>query len=508
MLGKISMSENRLLLVKRIVVVGLIIAMALGLRLYQLGHENFWMDEIYQVKVASQSLRDIVLNYNLQVVPGSGKKDQAPLSFIVTHFFVSSEDTERMARLPSAIFGTLGVLALFVIGCQLFSYRVALLATVFLAISPLHLWYSQEARWYAQWGFITTLSYIALVYSCRTDRTTSWIIYGLTLILNVYTFIYSIVISASQVISLTLIYFLQKDKQPSLLRFLSVHFLVICVSLPVLWVTINRLDNTTGWLRSVGLGELPYTFFAYTAGFSVGPTLHELHALPSITDIVTGYPIILIFAAVFFPVMVLGALKVIKKPIALAFLLPWFLGLPVLSFFIAILSNVAYQVRYTFASLPAFALILAIGIFSVKSRMLRGGCIFAIVFCNIFALSNFYWDGRYNKEDIRAAMVYINKSKTNAASVFSLGPILRSVQYYGKNLNIVRVGINECNEKINWKEPEQSTEVHDINAVWVIASRDWENCSAAYLNSLSKSYVVTDHQRFTGVNLWLLKSSE
>jgi len=117
------MSGTHLFTFKRTVAIGLVIGIALSLRFYRLGRENFWGDEIYQIQVASQNIQDIVLNYKPYV--GLGKKDQAPFLFLVTHFFVSPENPEWMARLPSAVFGTLEVLVSFIFGAQLFSYRIA-----------------------------------------------------------------------------------------------------------------------------------------------------------------------------------------------------------------------------------------------------------------------------------------------------------------------------------------------------------------------------------------------
>src|SRR5262249_43603501 len=140
----------------------LILIVALGLRLYQLGRANFWIDEVSSIEVAAQPFRDIVLNYRPGHHPWRGA-EQAPLALVVMHFFLSPEVSAASARLPSALIGTLSVLALFWFTRRLLSTGVALLAALLLALSPLHVWYSQEARWYAQWLLLTILSYWALL---------------------------------------------------------------------------------------------------------------------------------------------------------------------------------------------------------------------------------------------------------------------------------------------------------------------------------------------------------
>ena len=159
--------------VRRVALVVLVLALAVCLRFYRLGEENFWIDEVNQVEVASQSVSDILGNYHPSAERVQQGRwllrtwEQAPLSVLITHLFMSDESAEFHARVPSLIFGSLGVLGLFAFARLFVSFATALLAMTLLAISPLDIWYSQEARWYAQWSFVTTLSYIALVLAGR-----------------------------------------------------------------------------------------------------------------------------------------------------------------------------------------------------------------------------------------------------------------------------------------------------------------------------------------------------
>jgi mannosyltransferase len=498
------MSNSWSLRLRKAVLIGLVIALALGLRLYRLGHENFWIDEVYQVQVASQSLSDLILNFNPRA--DRRHRDQAPLSFLITHFFVSSEDTERTARLPSAFFGTLGVLALFVFSLQLFSYRVALLAALFLALSPLHLWYSQEARWYAQWSLITTLSYVALLHVYRTRGVASWVSYGVCTLFNIYTFVYSFLIIALQAISAWWLHRQRGELRRFLRKFVLVHFLVACAATPVLWLIFDYIGVPQGTPRPATAAELPYTFFAYAAGFSSGPPLRYLRSLPNVIGIITDYPIILVFFAVFLPIFSFGIHRVIQTPLAPALLLSWLFGLPILVFLIGPLSHVTYQVRYTFASLPAFDLILAVGALSLKPKIIRWSAIGAVLLCSAFSVANFYWNARYNKEDVRAAVAYINARAFDTKQVISIGQIRSAAEYYGTKLNIV--AMDRCDIPTDRADFLRKAGIYSSKTVWILVGRDWDNQAVACLGRLSQSYAAIDHQSFTGVELWLLKLCE
>src|SRR5262249_26629503 len=144
----------------------LLTGIAAVLRFYRLGAESFWIDEVWTVQVAAQRLAGIVANYDPRV--DLVLRDQAPLAFLLEHFFITPEASEWYARLPSAVFGILGVLAVFRVGRELLPHPGPLLAAAFLALSPLHVWYSQEVRWYAQWTLLMTLSYGALMSAWKT----------------------------------------------------------------------------------------------------------------------------------------------------------------------------------------------------------------------------------------------------------------------------------------------------------------------------------------------------
>jgi mannosyltransferase len=500
------MAHKMYSLFRKAIPIGVVMTLALGLRLYHLGHDNFWFDEIWQMRVASHSVSDIMGNY-MTFSPRTKpqESDQAPLSLLVTHLFLASNDTEWHVRLPSAIFGTLGVLALFLFGSQLFSYRVALLAAVFLALSPLHIWYSQEGRWYAQWSLITTLSYMLLLHARRTKRAASWVSYGFLTLLNIYTFIFSFFVMVSQTISVWWSHRLDRGPRWFLLKFVLGLLLSVCAAAPVLWRTINLHDASTGTPRPATLLALPYTFFAYAAGFSSGPTLGQLHGLPGVYRLVTAYPTIFLFFLVFLPIFALGIWGVVRDPVVSAFLLPWLFGPPMLAFLMGVLTNVTYQVRYTFASLPAFVLILVLGALSLKPKIIRSGVISMILLCSASSMTNFYWDGRYNREDVRTAVAYINTGPLEARRVISVGQIDSVVKYYAPKLNIAV--IDRCSVEAD-REDSLRKANSNSQLIWVIVGRDWNNSAEACLGRLSESYSVIDKQSFTGIELWLLKERQ
>jgi uncharacterized membrane protein len=405
------------------------------------------------------------------------------------------------------MFGTLEVLVLFIFGTRLFSFNVGLLAALFLALSPLHLWYSQEARWYAQWSFMTTCSYLALLYVWRNNRATSWIYYGLATTLNVYTFIYSWLVIAMQTLGIWFSRGVREAPRRFLVRMFAVQALAAGAALPILWLTLHRLDSASGTPRHIGLGDLPYTFFAYAAGFSAGPAVAELHALPSMLNVLAGYPMTLVFFVIYFPAIILGVRKALRDRLATALVLPWLFGLPGLVYLVASATKLTYEVRYSFPSVPAFVLILSCGVLSLQSKIGKVGLMSAILLCSLLSISNFYWNTRYDKEHVRAALARIKASDADNSPIFSIGQIAGTARYYGNDLDILSTPDDRC-DLTERKDAAKHKPLSSSEKIWVIVGRDWNHRITACLEELERLYSVIDHQHFTGVDLWLLKRRE
>ena len=476
----------------------MIAALALGLRFYQLGHENFWGDEVAYVQDASQSPYDIV---DYAGAPRTRVHHVVALPHLLVHFLILKNPSERVARIPSAIFGSLEVLLVFVFACRLFSFHVGVLAALFLAVSPLHLWYSQEARWYAQWSFLTTCSYVALLFAWKHNRLSGWVAYGLTTLLNIYTFVYSGLVMAIQTISMFLSRFVRCQRKPVLPKYFATQVCVTAAALPIMWMILRGLDKSSGTPRSLGFADVPYTFFAYAAGFTVGPTLAELHGLPNLSEVIAKHQIILVFFVVFSTAVILGIRETMRDRTASVLLLPWLFGLPVLVFVMASVTNLSYQVRYTLPALPAFVQILALGVLSLKSKPGRMALMVGIVFCSLFSVSNFYWEPRYDKEHVRAALARVQAGNSAGAQIISIGQINRAVRYYGQGLNVVTVNKERCTDS---GAVLQAGFTQPAETIWVIAGRDWKDRTAGCLEKLGHTYAIVGQQSFPGINLWLL----
>jgi len=134
------------------ILLGLILLLGLFLRVYQLDHKSLWMDEAFSVHHAG--LYDLgSLNYNVAMT------EAAPMGYyVLLHYWMGLFGNSVVAiRLLSVLFGVLSVGLLYLLVRLFFDVQVGLLASFFMAISMEQVLFSQEARIYSLFTFLTLL---------------------------------------------------------------------------------------------------------------------------------------------------------------------------------------------------------------------------------------------------------------------------------------------------------------------------------------------------------------
>ncbi len=132
----------------------LILLLAIGLRLINLGGRALWYDEAFAVLFAEKGLSAML--YGTLTPVAGGAADIHPLLYYSTlnvwmHFFGESAFT---VRLLSVIFGVTTAALVYLLAKTLFDEKTGLVAALITAIAPFHVQYSQESRMYALLGLL------------------------------------------------------------------------------------------------------------------------------------------------------------------------------------------------------------------------------------------------------------------------------------------------------------------------------------------------------------------
>jgi hypothetical protein len=274
--------------------------------------------------------------------------------------------------------------------------------------------------------------------------------------------------------------------------------LVVAVAtLPVTWLVLHDPGKAAGTPRPPSLDVLPYTLFAYAAGYSLGPTVESLHALPSLLAVARAHPSVVVVTIVFGLAAAAGCRRLWRSTLAAPVVLPLLavppLGVLVLSY----ATPIVYNVRYALPALIAFLVVVAAGCTAPRRPAMRLLASSAVLAFTLVAVANFYAEPRYDKADARAAMAAI-RAGGEPAHVIVTGDVARVVDYYTRGTGIT------------WQRGCTAIAAAGSagTALWVAAGRDWQHAGAACLDRLGATYRVVASRRFVGFELWRLAATE
>ncbi|HJY98769.1 MAG TPA: glycosyltransferase family 39 protein [Patescibacteria group bacterium] len=385
-----------------------ILLFALALRLVVI-NQSLWLDEAIGAIVAKTfTFTDIILKFPLT-------DNHPPLYYLVlrawTQIFGFSEVS---LRLPSVIFGVLTVLLVYKIAKN-FTKANPIIPTLLLATSPLHIYYSQEARMYSMAAFLATGAIYFFLQVIKNEKNTvDWIIFTLfytALAFSDYlpAFLYPVFF----------IYPIIKKIKPAWWKKFAISNIPLAV-LGFLWLPIFRIQGEKGkWL----LATLPG--WREVAG---GATIKQLGVFWSkfVLGRISFFNKTLYYSLIFAASLpILGLLtRTIRKIKENSVFWLWFAVPVVLGFLASFLFPAFIYFRFIFV-LPAFYLLIALG----KNKFL----IYAVLVFNLIGWGIYTFDATQHREDWRGAASYIGEAAgPNEIAIFENTEPFAPYRWYDK----------------------------------------------------------------------------
>jgi mannosyltransferase len=242
-------------------------ALGIAIRFAGLGVQSYHHDEVITVaRVIPGSFIDM-----LHQVKGS--ESNPPLYYVLAWAWAKAFGTGEVAvRSLSALFGAATVPLAYVAGRELASRRAGLIAAALVAVNPMLIWYSQEARSYALLVFFGAAS---LVFSARALRTRRgrdlalWALASALALCSHYFAVFAVAVEA-----LWLLVALRSDWR----RVLPAIGGIALVGLALLPLITSQVNPThIGWIDSTPLSS---RFFQTGISFLVGETGHVIAEPP------------------------------------------------------------------------------------------------------------------------------------------------------------------------------------------------------------------------------------
>ena len=319
---------------------------AVGLALRLAVPRGIWLDEAISIHDANLSLHDMMLNLQY------GDR-HPPLHYIVLWATVKVlGDGELAVRLPSIIAGTLVIPALYLLGRELYDRRTGLVAAAFGTVSPLLIWYAQEARMYA---FVTLFGLLALLTQLRAIRNPSmlnWALYIFATAALLWSHYFGLLlIGIQQVIWLGVL--LQKRRAQEPFRPLALGFaysLVVLVMqlIPLITFAHKQYTSTAGAAGSPAGTYDGLSFYAVVS--NVAWALWGYHP-DSITQLLSAaWPLLLLLSLL---LLGRGGSRATMILAAAAFV-------PiVILIIVALFDRELFEVRYFLVAVPLLFLVIA-----------------------------------------------------------------------------------------------------------------------------------------------------
>lgn len=400
-----TMTKQRAL---TLLMVGLPIVVALGLRLYDLAGESIWLDESVSIGQARDGF--------LEMIARTSNDNYPPLHNI--SLFLSMRvfgPTEFGARLPSVVFGTLTVAVVYLIGKALYGRDAGLASAWLVTFSVFQIHYSQEARMYAIFAFFAALSYFFFIRFLERPRSSAGWYYALSAALMLYCQYYAFFALLAQNLFFVVDLVLRKvDRGLRLRRWIVLQILVAVAFLPWLPSLYRQTMSVQEgfWIGPPTWGEVWDLFVTYASGsYAVWFSLALIAALAGLTFFGSRYrqptgeghddnslsprgPLILLGLWLLVPIVVPALLSLVVEP-----------------FFLT---------RYTIGASVAWYLLVGAGIASIPPR--RTWSVAALV-CVAVALSGSELVTYYRvqeKQDWRTAAAIL-KAESRDTDLFLVG---------------------------------------------------------------------------------------
>jgi mannosyltransferase len=242
-------------------------ALGIVVRFASLGLQSYHHDEVITA---------------MRVIPGSfgdmlhsvkASESNPPLYYVLAWGWAKLFGTGEVGlRSLSALFGAATVPIGYLIGRELTSRRAGLVLAALIAVNPMLIWYSQEARSYALlvfFGALATLFFVRALNSRRGSDLALWALASALALCSHYFAVFAVAIEAVWLLILL------RDRWRAVLPALGAVGAVGLALLPL----ANSQTNPThiGWIEN---SPLPERFWETAVSFLVGETGHVIAEAP------------------------------------------------------------------------------------------------------------------------------------------------------------------------------------------------------------------------------------
>ncbi len=343
----------------------LIMILGFSLRIYSLGRYGFWYDETLALSMAKMApgLADFI-KY-------SGGDAQS-IFYAALSLWRNLGVNEFILRLLPLIFGMLSIGMIHKIGTTLSNEKTGLISSFILAVSPFHIYYSQELRVFTMICFFASVSVYYTIKLFREFNLSNSLLFIFSATLCLYLYDFSLILIVAENL-----FFVAFNRRKEIIRkWLFIQFVIALLYMP--WfnaVVARRIFNYNSaaiisWIPEVNCQTIIQTFKIFNLGYN------------------STYYIDLVSFPFFTFLFLLGIWGILKDRKSLSILLFW-LFIPII-IAVSVRLMPFFLPRTLIFILPAYYLIVAYGISKISNKFVTFFIILIVAVLSVLPLKNYY----------------------------------------------------------------------------------------------------------------------
>ena len=360
------------------------------LRVFQLGTQSLWLDELFSVAAAHQDWPGVLR----ATIDGD---TNPPLFNLLLHVALQWGTGEVATRALSCIFSIATIPVFYALARALFDRRVALLAALLLVLSPFHWLFAQEARMYAQLTFLSVVSAFLFLKAWRGNGLLAWMLFALITSLAFYTHSLAFLnLLALDVFALTQWQWLRTRWRPLLLA----HGAILLLFLPWLPALLSQTGRVQAgfWSGSaplLGLFVTPYLFlFSNVVPTTLVPVA-LFAGLSAMAFALAAAVRAMRFAGDGWSAALAFAVAAFAVPLLTLFALSWFRPI--------------FVERTLIAGSLGLYMVIAWAVVHARPRPLLRLAVALVVVINLLAIPNYYFNPGTQRPPMREASRRLNE---------------------------------------------------------------------------------------------------
>jgi mannosyltransferase len=473
------------------------------LRLFRLGHQSLWVDEILTWNTVTTT-EPMTLARLLENVHG-------PVYSLLLHGWCRiAGESEWALRLPSAVFGILLIPAIAWLASRWLGRGAAVTAAWLAAGSPFLVWYAQEARNYSMLMLCVAVAGALLL--------------GMTRRISGLPLIGYLLVSATGLLSnfsyafvgpVHLVWWLGPPggRGRRLALALGAAALLALVVLP--WSA--HIRGNWDWRRltpqrATESGEtalrgettfhpaaIPFAFHSFAVGYTLGPSLRELRSGARLTAVRRHLPEVAATTIVFGALSLLGLVGLRRRG-RLGEALLW--AIPGLLFvsYSAIQNFKTFHPRYLAVLMPMLIATWAVAIVDLPRHGRRVAVTLVALLC-VVSLAHHYFDDAYAKEDVRGAVRVVQEHGVPGERVIAVNTVGLLGYYYRGPLPVEHYWLGFARDSLVMQDRFRS--MKGGGPAWVLLARPEDlDPEGRFARWMDGRYPDAGRWDFAGVRLW------